>query len=281
MIFDGAKSFPHPVLRPGSSDYEKVEFQVTIEVDSIKGTTAVRTTAEFTLSDRDLLKLIDRGVARNLLVVKCPETNFRQIIATVDGRAERVFSDGEIAGNIEITPFCVATRSIAAFRATSWNVDYDGRSFDIPEGAVLAMDAPEKYWIDRADAHIGSIFEFKSDARIPRGQWFCELTDRRVALKMQPTDYRRFRSARDRVRSTPDGAYLMNGIYLPALLYLLDVVDTADPEELSSKRWYRSLEARLRECRCPPIGSESADRLRDAQTILENPFPRMPMFGEE
>ena len=143
------------------------------------------------------------------------------------------------------------------------------------------MDAPEKFRIDRADAHIGSIFEFKSDSKIPRRQWLCEPTDRRVALKMHPTDYSRFRSARDQVRSTPDASYLMNGIYLPALLYLLDVVDTADSEELSSKRWYASLEKRLRDCGCPPIGSDSADRLRDAQTILENPFPTMPLFGKE
>lgn len=281
MIFDGAKSFPHPVLRPGSSDYESVEFQVTIEVELIKKTTVVRVIAEFAMSDLDLLGLLDQGLAQYSLVVKCPETNFRQNILTVDGRVERTFLGGEIAGDVEIAPFCVTTDAISSFRAASWNADYDGHRFDIPEGAVLAMDRPEVYRIDRADdAHIGSIFKVASDDRIPRGQWSCEPADRRVELKMHPKDYRRFKTARDRVLTTPDASYLLNSIYLPALLWLLNVVDTSDSEDYSSNRWYASLETRLTDLGCPPIGSGSADRLRDAQTILENPFPTMPMFGE-
>ena len=281
MKFDSAKSFPHPVLRPRSTDYERVEFQVEVEVERLEGTTGVRVGAVFTMSDPDLLSLVEREAARYSLVLRCPVTNFRQDLSSSTPRVEREFSHGELAGELEITPFCVAARPIPAFRAVSWNADYDGLEFDLHEGAVLAMDDSVRHWIDTADdGHIGTIFKLVEYQEAKRGQWSCEPTDERVEIRMHPEDYRRFLEARGRVGSSSDGYYLMNGVYLPALLYLLEVVD-ADPDEHESKRWYASLEARLEKLNCEPIGSGSAERLKDAQAILENPFRGLPLLAGE
>ena len=281
MRFDAAKSFPHPVLRPRSTDYEQVEFQVEIEVERIEGTTAVQVAAEFTMSDPDLLRLVEREDARYALVLRCPVTNFRQDLSSPNPQIEREFADGEIAGELEITPFCVAAKSISAFRAASWNAEYDGRKFDLNEGAVLAMDDSVRHWIDTADdGHIGSIFKLVPYEPAVRGQWSCEPTEERVEIRMHPEDCQRFLGARERVGSGSDAYYFMNGVYLPALLYLLDVVD-AEPEEHESKRWYASLETRLESLKCARIGSGSSERLKDAQAILENPFRGLPLLGQE
>lgn len=281
MRFDGAKSFPHPVLRPGSSDYEAVEFEVEIKVERIEWTTSVRIEVDFTLSDTDLLRLVGRELAQYVLVMRCAFTNFRRDLRTSEERVVQEFSDGEIAGELEITPFCVASSAIRDFKASCWNADYKGRAFDLPEGSVLAMDYPVKYWIDTADdSHIGSIFKLVPDPRERRGQWSCSPMDNKVEIHMHPQDFERFCRARQRLSSNADAYYLMNSVYLPAILYLLEVADT-DRDELASKRWYTSLETRLRDLDCPPIGSESADRLRDAQAILENPFQSLPFLRED
>lgn len=281
MKFDDAKSFPHPVLRPRSTDYERVEFQVQVKVERIEGTTAVRVGAEFTMSDPDLLSLVERKAARYSLVLRCPTTNFRRDLSSPTPHVEREFSHGILAGELETTPFCVAVRPIPAFRAASWNADYDGLEFDLPEGAVLAMDDSVTRWVDTADeGHIGTIFKLVPYEPAVRGQWSCEPTEERVEIRMHPEDCRRFLEARKRVGSSSDRYYLMNGVYLPALLHLLEVAD-AEPDEHESKRWYARLEARLEKLNCEPIGSESAERLKDAQAILESPFRGLPLLGED
>lgn len=281
MRFDPAKSFPHPVLRPRSTDYERVEFEVEIEVERIEGTTAVRVAADFTMSDPDLLGLVEQEAARYLLVLRCPTTNFRRDLSSPTPHVEQEFDRGEIAGELEITSFCVAAKRIPRFRAAQWNADYRGREFDLHEGAVLAMDDSVKHWIDTADdGHIGTIFKLVPYESAAHGQWSCEPTEDRVEIRMHPEDCRRFLDARKRVGSGSEAYYLMNGVYLPALLYLLDVVDS-QPEEHEAKRWYASLETRLEKLKCARIGDGSSERLKDAQTILENPFRGLPLLGEE
>ena len=76
-----------------------------------------------------------------------------------------------------------------------------------------------------------------------------------------------------------DGFYLISGIYLPVLIAVLNDLDQAmdDYHEFS---WFSSVERRLEELECKPIGSPDANRLLDAQKILDSPFHKMPIIAE-
>lgn len=291
MRFDPAKSFPHPVLRPGSSDYRKAEFEVGIIVERVELTTALRITADFKLSDPDIAALVQSERAHFLLIVRCPRTNFRAVYrAAVDcqddsslavGVLTARFRDGEIASSVEVTPFCVAGCALPEFRARNWNEDYDGLRFDLQEGAVLAMDTPEAYWVDTADeSPIGTMFRLTKDPKAEEGLWSCVPEEDRVELRMHPRDHTKFTEVRRRV-GTASEDYLMNSVYLPALTHLLVLVE-ADPSEYESYRWFETIAKRLNEVDgCRPIHDRGADRLMDAQRILEAPFARLPVLREE
>lgn len=293
MKFDDAKAFPHPVLRPHSTDYEKVEFQVEIEVERIEGTLAIRVTADYQLSDPDLIALVESGKACYALLIHCSLTSLRTLVRSSEAEIVRKFSHGAIAGHLDITAFCVAERPLRAFRTRSWHSDFTGRTFDIEEGAVLAMDSPKAYWIDTADeSHVGSIFTLIPYREQTRGLWSCAPTGDRVEVRMHPVDYEDFRKARERIRTKAEASYFMNGVYLPALVHLLTIADQA-PEEYKSCRWYSVLDTRLEGVRptseapgeplspvCRPIGCENADRLVDAQRILEGPFRGLPLLKD-
>lgn len=292
MRFDPAKSFPHPVLRPGSSDYRKAEFEVGVTVEKVEKTTALRITADFQLSDPDIATLVRSERAHFLLVVRCSRTNFRAVYrASVEcqndasltgGALTAKFDDGEIASSVEVTPFCVAGCALPDFRARNWNEDYDGLCFDLQEGAVLAMDTPEAYWVDTADeSPIGTMFRLTRNPDAEEGLWSCVPTEDRVELRMHPQDHKKFTEARRRVGTAPEASYLMNSVYLPALLHLLVLVD-ADPSEYESHRWFETIATRLNDLDgCRPIGDAGADRLIDAQRILEAPFQGLPVLREE
>ena len=73
----------------------------------------------------------------------------------------------------------------------------------------------------------------------------------------------------------------MNGLYLPALFAVLVEVDQ-DADEHRDARWFTSLEHRLEQVQCKPIGStqSNVNRMVDAQKVLDYPFLKMPLIAE-
>ena len=276
------KAWPHPVLRPSSygTDYPAAEFQVEIDVDRDRNSTALEVVAEFALSDPDLLELVTRESAHYVLLVRAPTTHYRRAFYTSAPTMTREIPAGHVSGRVEFIPFLVTTRDVTAFCARGWHPDFAGRTFEIAAGSVLAEDQPPQvYWVETADEQLlGSIFEHRSRSDIPNGRWECQLDNDRVQIAMSPSDSRRFRLARERVNHQAEGQYLFNGLYLPALLHVLHVADR-DPDAYSNRRWFAALAQRLEIVGCDPPGTNNADRLVDAQKILDHPFMKMPVMA--
>ena len=282
MRFDPGKAWPHPVLRSPSygDDYPHAEFEVDIEVKRVQGSTAVEVDAVFELSDPDLLQLVADGSARYVLLIKASKTHFRDLLESDCPHINKPFSSGDLSGRAELIPFLVCTRDLPAFRAGGWHPDFAGRSFDIGAGAVLAEDVPKDYWIDTAEeAPFGSIFGHKPRPDLPDGRWEYELAEDRVWIVMSYADADRYTAARDSANNQPEGQYLMNGLYLPALIAVLNEVDQ-NPDDHCDSRWFSSLDQRLEAVGCQRLGSTSSNRLVDAQKVLDFPFLKMPVMAQ-
>lgn len=274
MKYDPGKAYLYPVLRPGGADrdYPRAEFQAKLDVDRIEGTTAVRASAAFALSDPDLLALVERGLAEYVLLVRAAASHHRSAHRAASPPIVAEFGNGDLSGRTEVRGLLVALSDLPGFRATGWHADYEGLSFDIGAGSVLAEDGPKEYWIDNAEeAAIGSCFYADKEDGLRNGQWKCNLHDDRVCLRMSSDDFGTFERARDRVNGTPEAASVMNGVFLPALVYALQTADR-DGDEYADRRWYRSLDTRLADCGLRELGDGGADRLADAQRLLEEPF---------
>ena len=277
MRFDRAKSFPHPVLRAGSSDYEEVEFQVTLELERTVQTTAVELEAVFDLSDPDLRDLVRQEQAEYALLVVCRQTRRRRELRSGARQLRHRFANGELGGEVELRPFLLATMDIPGFQARHWNQDYRGRTFNIKNGAVLAADAPHQSWIDVIDeGPIGSIFRVATSPDIEEG-WAVRLEEDRIQIGMSKQNYDCLAKARAAAKSAEDWAYLMNGLYLPALIHVLAEADRLHADDiLADRRWYSSLQSRLEQIGAPSLGSVTDDgRARDAQRLLANPFANL------
>lgn len=284
MKFDPAKAWPHPVLRPPSygDDYPRAEFEVDIELRRVKHSTAVQVHAVFELSDPDLLRLVALGSAHYVLLVKAPRTHYRESIDTTDNELKKVFPAGMLSGRTEFSPFLICTGRVSNFTSNNWHPEFSGRSFDLQPGVVLAQDVPKEYWIDTAEeAPLGSIFAHKERLGLSDGQWEYELAEDHVWIVMSRNDSVRYGRARELASNHSNGQYLMNGLYLPALLAVLTEVDQ-NPEEYRHMRWFSSLDNRLDQVQCPALGSTRSNRNRlvDAQKILDYPFLKMPLIAE-
>ena len=277
MKFEPAKSYLHPVLRPMSKDYPRAEFQVEIGVERLHNSTATRVIADFVLSDPDLLKLVEARRAAYVLLVRCPTTHVRAAKQSAQTRIEQQFQPGLLSGRTEFSPFLVATEDLPQFRAAGWHSDFMHQPpFDIRAGSVLATEYPKEYWIDTAaEAPVGSIFELVESEDVPDDRWVCHLDGERVGIVMSVRAFDRFRDARARLNGTQDQAYLMNSVYLPALLHVMATADAATAD-YRDRRWFRSLDAKLDALKRPALGAKTTERLADAQQLLEWPFGQLP-----
>ncbi len=280
MKFDPGKAWPHPVLRPSSygDDYPRTEFEVEIEVKRTIKSTAVKVDAFFELSEPSLLELLKQNKAQFALLIRSSQTHCRQLLQSSQPNIQHSFPAGFLSGRVEFAPFLVCIEALLDFYAEGWHSDFAGRKFDIEPGAVLAEDVPKDYWIDTADeAPLGSIFSHKSRSNIADGRWKYELEEDRIYIVMSDADSRQYGIAREHVGNQPEGQYLMNGLYLPALIAVLNEVDQ-DSEVYREFRWFSSLDQRLEAVGCSPLGENNSNRLVDAQKVLDSPFPRMPLI---
>ena len=282
MIFDAGKAWPHPVLRSRKygDDYPTSEFEVDIEATGVQRSTEVEFNVNFELSEPDLLRLVEDGAARYVLLIKAPKAHFRECIGSDNPQIKRTFSAGTLTGKVEISPFLICTQDIPDFRSKGWHSDFAGRTFDISAGSVLAEDEPKHYWMDTAEeGPISSIFELRPRSKHPDGHWDYRLDNDRVWIVMSMDDAERLKSARAQLSNRDEGYYLMNRLYLPALLAVLTEADQ-QKKEFEEYRWFASLNQRLEDVDCNRIGANGANRLVDAQRVLDHPFTKMPMIAQ-
>ena len=284
MKYVKSKSWPWPVLRQGSSDYKRSAFECSPVLSKIEGTTQLHVEADFYLGDRNLDDLISKGYARYALLVSSSTTHFREYRESTEPRIEWYAEDGRLADRVELTPFVVAHRRIDNFKASNWHEDYANRSFCIEPGSVLAIDVPVTYWVAAADeTPISSVFQVAAEDDVSPGTWRCDWKRDQdlVTILLHPADFERFQDARSRAAASQTAAYILNGIYLPALAWLLTEADQAEQDDLSGSRWFEALTAALARVDCHPLGEPDANRLVDAQKILRQPFGRLPLLEHQ
>ena len=282
MKFDPGKAWPHPVLRPPTygDDYPHAEFEVEIEVKRTEKSTAVEVDAWFELSEPSLNELVDQDKARFSLLVRAPQTHVRELLQSGQPNITHQFPAGALSGRVEFAPFLVCIDVLKGFQADGWHSDFAERKFDIDPGTVLAEDISKDYWIDTADeAPLDSIFGHRPQQDLPDGRWECQPDKDRVWIVMSDSDAQRYQAAREQANNQPEGQYLMNGLYLPALVALLNDADR-NSDDYRDWRWFASLDHRLEAVGSPLLGTDNSNRIVDAQKILDSPFLRMPLIAD-
>ncbi|MXY58837.1 MAG: hypothetical protein F4029_03030 [Gammaproteobacteria bacterium] len=281
MKYVSTKTWPWPVLRHDSDDYGRCEFQVEITPRMVEGSTGVTFEADFALSDRAILDEVAKRKACYSLLISCSSTHYRDHRNSYDPRIVWPLGNGVLADRVEVTPFVVTTKEVVDFVSDNWHEDYEGMTFSLAAGAVLAMEAPYGYWIQTGDeSPARTVFKTEEDDKQSPNEWTCDLNGDYVILRFNPEDYHRFKRARSRAVADGTAEYIMNGVYLPALVCVLSEVDR-DADGYSHLRWFSALSDALARAGCSPIGS-AGDLRRgvDAQKILNAPFGRMPFLAD-
>ncbi len=277
MKFGPGKAWQYPVLRPRhyGDDYPQAEFEVDIELTRTENSTASSLRAEFFLSDLNLSALVENGSAKYVLLVSSSKTRFRKALESAETKIEENFTAGELSGRVDFSAFLIATCPTKAADWNGWHNDFNGFKFEIETGSVLAVEEPKSYWIDRADERpLGSIFVHKPSSDLQNERWTVNLEAERVEILMSQEVSDLYKSVRERIKDEMDVQYLMNSLYLPALIKVLYEADR-NAEDYEEYRWFSALDNLLDNQECHKLGSQKADRSSDAQKLLQLPFAKI------
>ena len=174
-----------------------------------------------------------------------PETFLRDETLSFEPKIERVFENGQVFGGMEVTSYVVSTSKLNAFSASHWHSDYNGLSFDFNPGSVLAIYETTDYQIDTIDEEdIGSIINIVPASTVEPGHWSCNLDSDKIEILVATEDFENICNIRTKINRTDGAVFLLNGFYLPVLVYVLMEADN-NFKEYEGYRWCAALNNKL------------------------------------
>ena len=216
-------SYPHPVL--DDTDDVSTTFEV-LNVSVVPTVEDVEVSFEVRMTDPDIGQLLKEGRAEYRFRWTCSATidddtlgQTRTTPLADSTRHQGWIDQHRIRGPVSVSVMIVATEELLEYRLAAQHVDYQGASFRLRPGDVIA------------DA---GFFEFEPDDQVRKGIRVRFYDDDRVLVRFAPQLYTDFASLGDRPELQ------ISLVVLPSLIATISYIQSNqgdDGEDLRDRRW--------------------------------------------
>lgn len=131
------RRFVYPVLSEEKDDYEKSIFNVEFE-HKMEGVNSLKMSFSIAMNCLELEQLISNGYAEYVIHLECSNTAYREIITGISKHCEHVIPIERVNGTLEVVAFIILKKPLNSFSCSDWNEDYNGMSFNLLQGSILA-----------------------------------------------------------------------------------------------------------------------------------------------
>lgn len=269
------KLYPYPVLSFYSNDYGTGTFDVTIDI--VRDGYDLRIDFMANLHCQSLEKCIKEGTAMYVYHLECAQTGFRTVVQTNEISEVYTLMSKKVNGKLQICPFIVAMNDINAYTSPDFHKDYQGITFDIEAGCVMAVGKMITVDISKNTddlANIPSIFSISKNPDESCKQMLVDMSQRKIIIKLPISDFYSYKA----LSSTPLAQPVLNSLtVVPALVYVLEELRTLSIQERSENSdtlWYKVLSKTLLTQFDCDIESEefiNQNSLVLAQKLINNP----------
>ena len=241
MKIEPRRLFTYPVLAEDRDDYKACKFFAKAEAHS-SADAAGNLVFEVNLSTdcAELNRLIAVGDAEYLLHVECPTTIYREIFTHAVGNFTCKIPLSRVKDKLYLAAFIVLRRAVKDFSCEDWNDDFDGLSFDLQRGSILAYKNFETLTLvedPNLFKNVGSIFSIYR--KIDDAPFEFNLTPQKIKIGLNSKDYALYR----RYYENPMLQPILNAlIILPALVAVFEEFKH-DAQEHESDAWFAALKA--------------------------------------
>ncbi|MGN0837866.1 MAG: hypothetical protein ACI4NN_02105 [Pyramidobacter sp.] len=270
------KLYPYPVLSPFSNDYQSGIFDASIE--PVFDGYNIRIDFAATLSCSSLVEMIKTGKAKYVYHLECAQTGFRTIHQTDRISDSYMLLSKQVNGKLQVSPFIVAVEDIKGYTSKDFHDDYNGFTFDIEAGCVMAVgktieiDVSKKI-DDLADTP--SVFCIIRNADVKCRQMLIRYEMDKIVIMLPADDYYSYKQ----LRKTPQTQAILNSLtIIPALTYVLEEIQKRPAPERSDFAdllWYRTLSRSMNtifDCDVESPKFDNVNCIELAQKLIDNPI---------
>lgn len=267
---------PYPVLATYRDDYLNSKFAANIETTQEFGD--VHVSIAFTLDEPALEKLVVAGKAEYAVHIECRATAFRMYSSTREGLYTVTLNRLDLRDSVEICTFIVASDSIKGFSSQNFHPDYEGFSFDVDRGSILAIGDCQSIEI-KTNNDIERRSSIMNVTRAGSGQRdaMAVNTDQSdyVLVSLRPELYEIYAE----YGAGANSQLILSLVILPALQIVLTRMAAAGEESTDTeKEWFKSIASILEnsDISLSEIDnySENMSALAIAQRILSQPLEK-------
>jgi hypothetical protein len=238
------KLFPYPMLSPFTDDYEDSGF--ISEVRVVRDINELVFYLDVLLDNDELNNMIEQDKAEFVFHIECSQTSYRTILKTSQTENIKRIPESKLNGRVSVCSFIVAKQTIPNFINSCFNKDYEGLSFHIERGGILAI--ANQFNIDIMKetedlSKIPSIFSIlRRDSDDDLGMQI-EIEGDKIKLWLNNEAFNNYKNVSNLPVFQP---LLHSALILPALVYVFEVLKTSGTDEYETYRWYRAIEQILK-----------------------------------
>lgn len=268
------RSYPHPVLAPFRDDVLPNVFSLSLSVAYDAAYYFLNVAIEH--QNPTLSSLVIEGRASYAAHVECRRNFYRHLHSSSSPNWRITIPSSDIAGRVEVTPLLLAMEPIEAYQIAGAHTDYGDTRFRLGKGDILAVGQTstfEAYTDYDPLKRVSSILTIRRSETDPDGPMIVDTIGDKITATLSQIDYDQY----THLRGDPALVSLLsNQVVVPALLQaLFEMAMDGDEsvEEGMSRRWYRSVDAKLTQ-----IGINLRQRthtpLDAVQALLRGPLRR-------
>ena len=265
-------SFPHPVLGVGDAVISKIGLNPEPEI--VSGADTYSVIVNYDHDNNDLTALIDNGQAEFFCEATCSNTLYREIFKSDSSQLIFDIPKKYVKGKVYFTCALAAKSPIQNYQNSKSNPDYNGYSFEIETGDILAFFGEFNF---NADINyeklkaVSSFMEVVENKDLNAIYTNVDLNKSKIEIQLPSEDYKAFAS--ENISKEVNFAPIFHSsIVLNALLMALYNI-----EAHQDLLWAKVIDYRLKNEK--QFESMSADEKEDipeiAQRLLGNPFRRL------
>jgi hypothetical protein len=266
-------TLPHPILCSSDveSSYADGTFRFDMQVDRDKRPHQLK--VEYEIRHPSIQNLIENDSASVALAIRCQQTYFYEVLEIPKGTCEQslTFQDRDVMGHVHFNLIVIATKAIPDFRPEGLIGGYEGLSFNIRQGDVLAIsDEIDEYYALPPMKLGENIFLLELQPELDPEVFNLDLQEDKIKIGVGSE----LNDLLQRNMETRFGkAANIGTVYFPALIETLYQVRE---ESHDGKMWYETLSAAANR-----VGVETLKNVDDwqplelAQKLLRNSHVRL------
>lgn len=233
--------YTYPVLGEERDDYINSIFDAEVQY-KMNGVSNLLFDFNIEMDNQELQQMISTGEAEYVIHIECANTSYRTAIRDISNHVSKEIPVGRINGKIEIIVLMVTKKDIHHFVNSNWNDDYEGLSFDLSKGSILAyknipvIDIVKNYEEFNSASSIFKVYKRLTNEPKPME---VDLSSAQIGIGLGLQEYEIYSRFCDKEDFQP---ILNSMMVFPALVYVFEELKQDDGiENYAGRTWYVSL----------------------------------------